>query len=299
MQNGSTEAVGDRSASAASAGGAAGASGVGLQNRVFGWAAAAMAAERHLAVVGLVAGKVIRVGAQTGFDLDDVAVHTDADNFALFQVKAGLNLSRTPKGPLAKALEQAVGQYLDGRLPVANGTDRAVDSARDALVLCTDKAASESVRVHLPYALAKTASQPPGTPLLDNLSKDQHNALKIVLDHVRPLWVAGAHAAPNDEELRRFLRALHVITVDANDGESDHAAAVAILKTVLPADEADRAWLVLVAEGQAASVAQNWRDRAAIGAALSRHDIYLAPPARHAIDISKLCELSTANLRAW
>jgi hypothetical protein len=50
-----------RLTSAASAGGAAGASGVGLQNRVFAWAAAAMAAEQPLLVPNLVAGVVVRV----------------------------------------------------------------------------------------------------------------------------------------------------------------------------------------------------------------------------------------------
>jgi hypothetical protein len=40
---------------------------VGLQNRVFGWAAAAMVAEQPLLTANIVAGVVTRVGAQTGF----------------------------------------------------------------------------------------------------------------------------------------------------------------------------------------------------------------------------------------
>jgi hypothetical protein len=89
VQKGSGGAVRRRSAFPASAGGAAGASGVGLQNRVFAWAAAAMVAERHLAPAGFAAGKVLRVGAQTGHHLDDIPVQTDSDNYALFQVEAG------------------------------------------------------------------------------------------------------------------------------------------------------------------------------------------------------------------
>lgn len=90
--------------SAASAGGAAGASGVGLQNRVFGWAAVAMVAEQPLPAANLVAGAVVRVGAQTGFYVDDVAAQTDADNYVLFQVKAGMSLGKAERSPLAEAL---------------------------------------------------------------------------------------------------------------------------------------------------------------------------------------------------
>jgi hypothetical protein len=292
--------VGDvrgRSASAASAGGAAGAGGVGLQNRVFAWAAAAMVAEQPMAR-DLVAGVVVRVGAQTGFELDDVAVQTDADNFALFQVKAGLKLGKTNTSPLAKALGQAVEQYLNGRLPVDGGTERAFDSKRDALVLCTDGTAPATIREHLVKSVAKTSTQPPGTPLLDKLTKAQRTVLETVLDHVRRLWVASGHTAPDDEQLRAFLRALRVITIDANDGERDHAVSVGILNAALPAKgDSDRAWPVLVAEGQAASVAQNWRDRAGVGVALARQYVYLSPPTRHAGDIAKLRELSEANIQ--
>jgi hypothetical protein len=200
------EATDGRLTSAASAGGAAGASGVGLQNRVFGWAAAAMLAEQPLPRPNLVAGVVVRVGAQTGHELDDVAVQTVADNYALCQVKVGLNLGKAEDGSLSKALQQAVKQYLKGSLRVATGGERAVDPDRDALVLCTDSAAPASVREHLAVAVARTASQPPGTPLGEGSTVAQLKALNILLGHVRRLWVAEGEPAPDDEQLRRFLR---------------------------------------------------------------------------------------------
>jgi hypothetical protein len=165
-----------RLTSAASAGGAAGASGVELQNRVFAWAAA-MAAEQPLLVQNLVAGVVVRVGAQTGYPLDDVAVLTDAGNYALFQVKAAMSLGRTEESPLGKALGQAVEQYLDGRLPTSDGIERRVDPERDALVLYTDNSAPATVRVDLATALARTGSQPPGMPLGKGLTAPQLTAL--------------------------------------------------------------------------------------------------------------------------
>src|SRR6266508_1852341 len=70
----------------ASVGGAGGARGVGLQNEVFAWAAAALLAEQPLLKTA-VPGIVIRVGAQTGLEVDDVAVETDLGGWVLCQVK--------------------------------------------------------------------------------------------------------------------------------------------------------------------------------------------------------------------
>lgn len=137
----------------------------------------------------------VRVGAQTGFYVDDVAAQTDADNYVLFQVKAGMSLGKAEHSPLAEALGQAVEQYLNGRLPVGDGTDRQVDPLRDALVLCTDRAAPATVRVNLATALARTGSQPPGTPLDQGLTALQAKALKVVLVNVRRRWETSGHAA--------------------------------------------------------------------------------------------------------
>ncbi len=290
--------TGGRLTSAASAGGSGGAAGVGLQNLVFGWAAAAMVAEQPLLRPNLVAGVVVHVGAQTGHDLDDVAVLTDADNYALFQVKARLKLGEAETSPLGEALAQAVEQYLNDPLRAAHGTQRKVDPVRDALVLCTDGAAPATVRVDLATAIARAASQPPGTPLGEGSTAKQLRALNVLLAHVRRLWMVRGQVAPDDEQLRGFLRALRVITIDANEGEVDYSVAVNALSTVLPAkQDAVDAWPVLVAEGQAASEKREWRDRAAIGVALARKRIRLSPPAKHAGDIEKLRELTAINLQ--
>jgi hypothetical protein len=92
--------------SAASAGGSGGASGVGFQDLVFGWAAAPLVAEESL-LIPLVAGTVVRVGAQTGFYVDDVAALTHLGNAVFFQAKIGLALNSAGNSPLAEALEQA------------------------------------------------------------------------------------------------------------------------------------------------------------------------------------------------
>lgn len=283
--------------SRASAGGAGDAVGGGLQDRVFAWAATAMAVEAPLLDPGLVAGKVVQVGAQTGFHVDDVAARTDLGGFALFQAKAGMSLGKTETSDLGKALDQLVDQYLSGRLPVEDGTDRTFDPARDVLVICTDSSAAATVRDALPAAIARTASQPPGTVFGHELTKPQDIALSVILAHVRRLWAAKGKGEPPHEQIRDFLRAMRVITLALQDGEPAHAAAISHLSRVLPTGtDLTSAWNVLVGEGHAAAEKRQWRDRSALQRALSHARIFLDPPTRFAADIARLRDISTSNL---
>ncbi|WP_206745066.1 hypothetical protein [Micromonospora sp. CB01531] len=244
------------------------------------------------------AGTVMHVGAQTGHHLDDVVARTDADNYALIQVKASMPLGTAANSPLGKALEQVVQQYLQGQLAVNDGTSRPVDPQRDALVLCTDGAAPASVRVHLPAALTRTGSQPPGTPLGHELTEEQNAAFRVVEAHIRRLWKICKAIEPDDEQVRGLLRALRVLVLDLDEGGASQSAAVAELSTVLDSNaEARTAWPVLVAQGQAAAIGRSWRDRAALGVALSYERIHLTPPARYTADIARLRDLSEVNLR--
>lgn len=283
--------------STASAGGAAGACGVGLQDRVFAWGATALVAEQTLPD-DLLPGTVVRVGAQTGFVLDDVSVLTDADAYALFQVKAGLSLGTTEGSALADAVKQAVEQYLTGMVPTAGGAPRRVEPGRDALVICTDGTAPASVRDDLRMAVARTGRQPPGTALGFELTVPQDEALDVLLKHVRRSWATGDHGAPTDEQLRAFLRLLRLIKVDAKPGQPEYASSVATLGTVVPAHKGATAWSLLVDKGHVASEDRLWLDRAELGVALLNADLVLAPPLKHRQDIEVLRVLSASNSHA-
>ena len=283
--------------SAASAGGSAGASGVGLQNQVFGWAASCLVAEEPLQIP-LVVGNVVQVGAQTGFEVDDVAVLTDLGNGMFVQAKVAMALGTADDSPLAKALKQAVKQYLDETIPEVGTSGRPVDASRDAIVLCTDHSAPATVREDLRRALRRVASQPPGTVIGEELTGPQDAALKVALDHIQPAWgAARAGVEPTDEELRTFFKALHVLVLDLEDGRKDQQAAVSTLhRGLAQPTSASSAWKVLVDEGQAASVARQWRDRPALVLALAQHGIATTLPSEHASDIEVLRERSAANL---
>ena len=283
--------------SAESAGGSAGASGVGFQNQVFAWAASCLVAEIPLQIP-LIAGKVVAVGAQTGFEVDDVAVLTDAGNAMFVQAKVGMALGAVDGSPLAKALKQAVRLYLQGTVPLIGTGGRPVDSVRDAIILCTDHSAPATVRENLRTALRRTATQPPGTVLGKELTGPQNAGLGIALGHIRPAWRdASAGVEPTDEELRKFFKALQVLVLDLGEGRTDQQVALNVLQRGL-ADPttATHAWKILVDEGQAASVEREWRDRESLTLAFAQQDIATNYPVKHSTDIDVLRERSTANL---
>ena len=285
--------------STASVGGAAGASGVGFQNRVFAWTASCLVAEEPLQVP-LVPGIVVQVGAQTGFEVDDVAVLTDAGGGVFVQAKVGLGLGAANDSPLSKALGQAVLQYLDGRVPDVGTTGgRPLDPARDCIVLCTDYSAPATVRNDLAVALRRVASQPAGTPFGSELTAKQADALKVACAHSRRLWAAARGVDPSDEDLRNFFKTLQVLILDLDDGRKDQQSAIGVLhRGLAEPSKASVAWSILLDEAQAASSAREWRDRTSLVIALSQRGLSATLPVRHALDIGLIRERSAANLRA-
>jgi hypothetical protein len=177
---------------------------------------------------------------------------------------------------------------------------RQVDFARDAIALCTDIAAPATIRDHLATAVRRAASQPAGTDLGVELAKKEREALGVALDHIRRLWTAEKDGAePADEDVRRFLKCLHVLSLDLNDGGKDQQAAISVLHRGLevPADGI-KAWKTLVDTGQVASENREWRDRAALTLAMAQQGVTATVSANYASDIAVIRERSASNLMA-
>jgi hypothetical protein len=287
------------STSDASAGGAGGAAGVGFQSRVFAWAASCIVAEEPL-VVPLVAGDAVVVGAQTGSEVDDVVVLTNGGNSVFVQAKIKLKLSADIASPLVKGLRQAVRQYLVGTVTGGDSGPRQVDFARDAIVLCTDHAAPATIRVELATAISRVASHPTGTVLGAELNKKEQKAFGVALTHIRRLWAAEKDGAePADEDVRKFLKCLHVLSLDLGDGGKDQQAAISVLHRGLEAPVGGiDAWKVLVDAGQVASERREWRDRAALTLAMAQQGVTTTVSAKYASDIAVVRERSASNLAA-
>jgi RecA/RadA recombinase len=236
-------------------------------------------------------GVVVRVGAQSGYAVDDVAIETAADGLVLCQVKTGLALGKPAASPLAAALDQVVAQYLAG----VRG--RPVTPGCDMLVIVTDADAPRTVRSHLATAISRTATQPPGTPFGDKLTGPEEKAQAIALTHIRQSWTAR-RGAPSNEDLHRLLSVLAVVAVDSVDGGRDRAAAQATVRGFVPPGDEQRAWDALVAVGREASISREWRSRPDLVTAVARHGVIVGPGPSAARDIALLRAATQSNLAA-
>jgi hypothetical protein len=250
----------------------------------------AMVAEAQLPPTRMPPDPVRRVGAQVGYEVDDVVIETTAGGLVLCQAKASLRLEVRPDRPLALAIDQVVAQYLQG----VDG--RLVSPGRDLLAIVTDTAASKPVRDHLRAAVSRTATQSSGTRLGHELTQGEDKALKVALPHIRRSWRARRDAGPSDGDLRALFRVTAVVVVDTADGGSRQAPA---LRGYVPPGTEQEAWDGLVTVGQETAKVREWRDRRELVAAARRHKVIIGPGPSTERDIALLRAATQSNLAAF
>jgi len=285
-----------------SAGGAAAAAGPGFESRVLAWFAAHLIARVPLPASWRVsAAPVGEIGGQTGQEMDDIGAITDRDGYVFIQAKVGLPLGKNASSPLAEALDQAVRQFIDGAPSGPEGGRRGLVTGRDALVICTDAAASALVRNNLRAVVARLAGHPKDLPL-DQVAtnKGEQSALKVLLSHLRDAFARRANGTPpSEEQLREIGRLLHVIVLGLDPGGADRVNAETHLRGVLddPAT-APGAWNDLVTLGQALLEDRRWANYDDVRHALAPggHPAGIDPPFRH--DVQRLRDVTSAALDA-
>jgi hypothetical protein len=285
-----------------SAGGAAAAAGLGFESRILAWFASHLIARVPLpASWRISAAQVEEIGGQTGQEMDDIGAITDRGGYVFIQAKLRLQLGETASSPLAEAFDQAVRQFIDGAPPSPDGTRRRLEPGRDALVICTDAAASASIRNDLRAVVTRLAGHPQELPL-DQVATNsgERRALKVLLTHLRGAFAKRANGTPpTEEQLREIGRFLHVITLDVESGGAERIVAETHLRGVLddPAT-APGAWNDLVTLGQALLEERRWANRADVRQALASggHPAGIDPPFRH--DAQRLRDITRAALDA-
>ena len=149
--------------------------------------------------------------------------------------KHRLQLSDAPDSALREAVDQAVRQFLDGAPEGPDGSRRALEPGRDALVILTDAAGSAPVRLHLKAVVARFPGLPREKPL-DELAKNapERKALKALLSHLRAAFASHDDGeVPTEDRLREIGGLLHVIALDLDPGGSDRVNAESHLRGVL------------------------------------------------------------------
>ena len=245
------------------------------------------------------AADLTEIGGQTGERMDDVGATTERRGYVFVQAKHRLMLSQAVTSPLAEALDQAVGQFIDGAPQDPDGSRRPLDPGRDALVICTDSAASASVREDLATVVTRLASHPPEVPF-NQVAKNERErrALTVLLVHLRAAFTSRVDGIPpSEEQLREISRLLHVVSLDLDPGGNDRLVAETHLSGVLDdPGTASGAWNDLIALGQALIEGQLWANRGSVRHALAMggHPAGVDPPFRN--DIQRLREVTAAVL---
>ncbi|MGH9017283.1 MAG: hypothetical protein ACRDY1_06000, partial [Acidimicrobiales bacterium] len=283
-----------------SVGGAGGAAGPGFEARALAWFATHVVARVPLpATWRLNAARVEEIGGQTGQEMDDLGAITEGRGYVFVQAKHRLQLSEASGSPLGEALDQAVGQFIDGAPQEPDGSRRPLEPGRDALVICTDVAASLPIREHLRTVVDRLSSHPEELPL-DQVAKnvEERRALKALLKHLQVSFSVRADGIlPSDDQLRAVGRLLHIVTLNLDSGGNDRTSAESHLRSVLDDPETTSgAWNDLVTLGQGLIEGQRWADRNAVRHALAAggHPAGIDPPFRN--DVQRLHDVTTALL---
>jgi hypothetical protein len=280
----------------ASAGGAAAAAGFSFQAEVTAWLATFVLAEAP-APWGLTPAVLCAVGAETSQAVDDVGALSSAGGYVLVQAKQGLQASTRSDSPLAKALRQVVEQNREG-VPDGPGRRRAVDPARDRLVIAADATSSEPIRLHLPRALDRLRTQPDGTAFDDAAKNDrQRRVLSVVLGHLGREWAAAFGRDPTDGDLRGLFRVLIIAALDLQPDGVEQGRALARLEQVLRQPErAQAAWSTLLAHGHYLATTRSWSGREDLVVVLEAEGHDVGPRRSLAADIQRLTELTDETL---
>ncbi len=281
-----------------SAGGAAAAGGMEFQAQVVAWLASQVVAEAP-APWELKPAVLEAVGAETSQPVDDVGALTSSDGYVAVQAKQGLRAIRATDGPFAEALRQVVEQYRDG-VPDGRGRVRAVDPARDRLVLAVDMTASLPIRMYLSKVVDRLRSHPQGTALTDvAVNKQQRAVLDTALAHLRREWTKVFGGTPTDDELQTMLRVFLVTSLDVEDGGIDRERALERLRQVLHRpNHAEAAWATLLTHAHHLAATRAWSRREELVRVLEQAGHPVGPLASLQADIRQLRALTDANLDA-
>ena len=232
------------------AGGAAGAGGSNYQARVAAWVAAHLLAENPLPLGHLEAVPVVLL-CQADQPVDDIVVETRASGSLLFQAKRDLTFSLSAGAEFWKVLDEFVRQAAACRKGAAGAlpAGRALDGARDALILVTSRKPASSKFTALGKALNRLRSLPPSRGLAAAAtSAAQVEALRDVSKALRVLWRQHFARAASGADLRGLLSLIHILQLDVGRLDPAETDAINALegRVFLRRRDAKAGWRVLV-----------------------------------------------------
>ncbi|MFF2452960.1 hypothetical protein [Isoptericola sp. NPDC058082] len=237
-------------------------------------------------------GVPISIGAETAFEVDDVAVTTD-DSVLLIQAKGGLTLRKEPTADIAKAIGQVVRQFIAG-VPSGTGT-RPLDPERDILAIVGDENTSQPARAMT--VVCDRLRSLPANVLIDSTARTavEKRALNCLMSNIKHAWREVTGREPLDFEIRGVTSVLSIRALDLVSGEALAAVKRTLEGSLLKATDVDRAWAELCQIGLELATEQRWLDRNGLVRSLT---VDVGPERRLAADIRQLRESTRTTLTA-
>ena len=297
-RDGSRSTVTDGMAS--SVGGAGGAAGPGLESRVLAWLGARVVTRTPLPLEWRVeCDEIEQIGAQTGFEVDDIGAITDRRGYVLLQVKHRLTLSTRGDSDLADAIDQVVRQFIAGVPSDPDGSRRPFRANHDALVICTDSTAPATVTRHLREVVSRLPSHLTELPI-EQVARNsgERTAVKVLVDQIAGSFAHRMEGVlPDATQIRDICAVLHLIVLDVDSGGADRTSAETALGEILAsASTSSGAWNCLVTYGQELIEHQRWATFGDIRRVMSAGGHALGIDRHFRLDAERLKELTSSVL---
>lgn len=247
-----------------SAGGARAATGMRFQAEVFAWWATCAVSDTPPGMNLRPNTKIVAVGCETEFPVDDVAVALSDGGFVLIQAKYGMQKLDSRRDDVLKAVNQLVNAFLAG-LETSSGK-RPIDIERDRLVIATNINASASFK-HLGKVLERLRGQPESYPASRAARSEQERKAWATFTELveRSLQNASPEELHKVDLYRDFYRAVAIQRFDFGpDTGKDFVRARELLSTV----GATRSFSELVRIGITAASNGHWHQTQQMAAML-------------------------------
>ena len=239
--------------------------------------------------------RLVGLRSQADEEVDDVSVFTSDNGVLFINVKRSVGLTTGGGSPLAKALDQFVGQYKSASDHTSDAIrGRGLDPARDRLVLATRTTAPGKIKGAL-FRLLRGLRDQPDKNLLSQitLNAEEIEVAGVFETHLHRSWQAAYGAAPTAADLGPLLRLIHLQFIDVEVGEADRLRAMDDLRAQILTDptQADAAFSHLVAHCTRLRADQSGADISTLLTTLAQAGVHLQAAPDYRPDI--------AALRAW
>ena len=195
--------------------------------------------------------RIVAIGSDTGFAVDDIGVELSNSGFIQIQAKSGMRRLEGRQSDLRHATDQLVDAWHCG---IGRNGARPLQAELDRLVLAVD-IKSSSTFGDLGKALDRLRHLPRELPLWDAaVTKPELAGLQAFVSALHWSWEHRVGRSPSEQDLRSLLRLTAVVMYDLEPGGRDHTRSCERLGRAT----IERPFDTLSKAGHAAAAGQTW-----------------------------------------